>query len=113
MRSQTKFAIVGKCADKHIVDGVFSIYETHGVPLDIILSRLNQDNLLCCWPSFMESSIQAGWNPRSTLAKIETACADVYGRKVADEIMFRLRLVIIGMPTLEDEQQEKEKKNAI
>lgn len=96
MAKKAKLIQVGITPDGvPVVDGVFKLVDTYGIPLDIILSGLKKSNMLCCWTSFFESSVKAGWKAKSTLVKIETAVGDVYGRDTIEPIMDRLKLTIV------------------
>lgn len=43
------------------------------------------------WLDFFMESLQKGWNPRSTLTKIQVACEDVYGFEHASIVVDKLK----------------------
>lgn len=69
---------------------MFSFYETHGLPLDIILDRLRQDGLQPDWEHLYEGMLEAGWHPDRTFRRLQQLVGDVYGpefRKRWEKIM--------------------------
>lgn len=73
------------------VAGFFTLVDGQGLPLDIVLHYFNDHGMIPCWLTFFMESLDRGWNPRSTLSKIESACADVYGHKHAEVVVGRLK----------------------
>jgi len=66
--------------------------DTHGLPLEIILTIFEQRNLVPDWLGFIESAKTSGWNPKGTRSKLETAILDVYGSEYLVEWKKRLEL---------------------
>ena len=80
-----------------MLDGVFSLYESRGVPLDIILDKLREENYVVDWISFYkEARYRAFWNIDTILNKIELALNDVYGKEYSDEVIKRLKFYIMN-----------------
>jgi len=74
------FTLAGKTQDgKQIVQGAFAMVDTYGIPLDIVLSTLEDRGMLPDWLDFYESALAAGWNPKNVITKLEMAIGDVYG----------------------------------
>ncbi len=77
--------------DKLVFGGVYKIYETHGMPLDIILDLLHNNNYMPCWVSLYDDCVSAGMKRERIIPKIETACADsLFGPEFAKEVRRRL-----------------------
>lgn len=68
---------------KPVMAGIFRIAETHGVPLDVILEQLHQENLCIDWRDYYLSALASGMTASKVLTQIEQACADVYGPEAA------------------------------
>lgn len=73
-----------------VVAGVFRFFETHGLPLDTVLSVLRERGALPCWPSFFREARAAGMKPERIISKLEEAIADAYGAPFRDVVIRRL-----------------------
>lgn len=76
-----------------VLDGVFELVDTYGVPLEVVLSEFRHRGLAPAWDVFMMEASKAGWSDRNTDSRIEAACADVYGAEHTAEVMRRVALV--------------------
>jgi hypothetical protein len=90
----TDLHITGKTPEgKLVLGGVFSFYETHGLPLDIILSQLWEKNALPDWIALVADMIKAGRPLDRTMEAIEAAVYDAcYPMDVRDQIIDRLHV---------------------
>lgn len=83
--------IVGETEDgKTVVAGVYRFYETVGLPLDVILSELNQRNALPCWNTLVDEMKTAGWGERKIRGTLDAAIAAVYPREFCAVVMERV-----------------------
>lgn len=90
-----KSEISGKTKDgKIVVKNVFKLYETRGVPLDVIVKFLDSKNMLIDWIDFYEKSLKCNWKIKSTISKIEVTLLDVMGKEHSDEVITRLKYYI-------------------
>lgn len=55
-----------------------------GIPLEIILEGFNRVGWIISWGLFYEKALSFGWNPRSTISKMEAAIEDVSGSEGQD-----------------------------
>lgn len=62
-----------------VVQGVFPLVDTHGIPLDLVLDRLKDHNMMPDWLDFYQSAISCGWKPSGVMAKLTESIGDVYG----------------------------------
>lgn len=70
--------IVGTTEDGwEIVDGVFHFYETHGLPLDVLLEGIFTHLAIPCWITLFKDGVAAGIKPEKWINQIATAVADV------------------------------------
>lgn len=70
---------------------VFKVSEALGVPLDIILEHLQTQNQVVDWVDFIITSLDHGWQIKTTMNKIEYTISDVYGKKYCEEVMVRIK----------------------
>jgi len=88
--------IVGKTEDgKKVVNGVFKMKDTFGLPLEMTLNLLDKQGMTVDWISFWKEGIQAGWKPEAVLLTIETAVGDVFGSQYRKETIRRLKYCLI------------------
>ena len=81
--------VVGRTEDgKIVVKNVYYLYETHGVPLEVIFSYLKDKNLIVDWLIFYEDAKNAG--VKNPVSKIEEPLKEVYGNEFAEEVLERL-----------------------
>lgn len=78
-------------ADTLVVSGIYRLYETHGMPLDILLGLLRTQGIIPCWISFVREAVCAGMKRDRILAKLDEALSDVYSSAFRDAVMQRLR----------------------
>ena len=84
--------ISGKTEDKKLViSGLFTYYETNGIPLDIILEYLRSKELVPDWNDLLLSAIKAGVNENSFIMQIENAISDSYGSNLAEIVSNKYR----------------------
>lgn len=82
---------------KLVIGNIFQLVDSQGLPLEIILHYFKEHDLVPAWDDFIDRTLDAGWNLRSTISKILTAVSDIYGREVMWETEFRIRLYIVSL----------------
>ena len=55
---------------------IFHLHNELGIPLEIILEGFNKVGWTISWGLFYERALAYGWNPRSTVSKLEAAIED-------------------------------------
>jgi alanyl-tRNA synthetase len=84
--------IVGKTLDgKLVLSGVFKIYETEGIPLDIIFENLLEKDSIPSWTHFFNEAINANMKKDHILALLESTISDVYGIEFKNNIISVLK----------------------
>lgn len=78
----------------YVVGGVFSLYDTRGLPLDVVLDTLKERNIVPDWPLFCMDALRAGWKPSTIKTRIADAVADVYGHTYCAEVQKRLNALL-------------------
>lgn len=72
---------------QQVYAGVYRFYETHGLPLDVILFAMKERGLMPSWTSFYEQARAAGMSHDRVLAKLDEALSDVYGSGFRDVVV--------------------------
>src|SRR5690349_18747274 len=82
----------GETSEGHqVYRGVYAFYETHGLPLDVILTCFQEQQVVVDWLDFWDEGIKAGVKPRKLSIMIEQACGDVLGGEESKVIMIKLK----------------------
>jgi len=63
-----------------ILSGCFKLYDTHGIPIPIIVGILADKNCMMNWIDFCENAVKHGWTLQATIVKLREAVGDVYPR---------------------------------
>ena len=83
----------GKTEDERPVMGnTFSLLGTHGLPLEFILSYIQEKGLAVDWIDYINGALKDGANLDTVKARISSAVGDVHGPKYRDEVMKRVEL---------------------
>jgi len=87
--------VVGKTPDgKTVVDGIFTMVATYGVPLDVVVSFLDDRGHVPDWVSFYKQAVREGWPSDRTLLRLEAVVGDVYGPVYREEWKKRMGLAL-------------------
>lgn len=91
-KGKNRIFISGQTEDGRLVLGnVFIQCESRGLPLEIMIDELEKQNCLIDWIDFYESSLEACWQPETTLKKIEIALNETIGKKCSEQVILRLK----------------------
>jgi hypothetical protein len=86
--------VVGETTDgKIVLANVYRFFETHGMPLDILLGMLLTKNAIPCWVSFYKEALAAGMKHERVLSKLDEALSDVFDPSFRDVVVERLRIL--------------------
>lgn len=58
---------------------VFPWVDQVGLPLDVIVDRLRDRDMMVDWINFFQDALQAGWKPERVFSKLDSVVRDVYG----------------------------------
>jgi hypothetical protein len=76
-KRKPKMAIVGHTPDgKPVVDGVFRIFDTIGLPLDSVLDLVSQKGWVVSWLDFYKDAAKAGWTHKTIMNRVSIAVSD-------------------------------------
>lgn len=85
------FQIVGRTTDgRNVVTGVYRFFETHGLPLDVVLEILYKRDCIPDWAAFRREALLAGMKHSRIVARLHECISDVYGVEMRDEVVRRL-----------------------
>ena len=62
-----------------IITGIFSLTDTQGYPLDMVLQELKDAGLKVDWKAFIKDAVNHEWGYETIFKTIYHACIDVYG----------------------------------
>jgi len=90
-----KVKIIGKSPTdgKLIVEGIFKLFDTTGMPLFMVFECCEQNNWLPSWISFYEEAKSSGWQHKTIINRLEEALSDVYGIEFRDVVISRLNKI--------------------
>lgn len=84
--------IVGKTREGlSVVKGVYSFYETEGLPLDVLFETLRNKGMIPDWATFVLEAVEARMKVPRILSMLDAAIADSYGSTMRDVVLLRLR----------------------
>lgn len=90
-----KFKQIGKTEDnKKVINNVFKMYNSYGLPLNTLFEVLDMNNYIPCWITFNEDALKAGWTQKTIIARLEDAILDVYGKQFYDQWRVRFYKVL-------------------
>lgn len=75
-----------------VVRGVFRLYETEGLPLDVLFDVLKERNCIPDWKHFVQEAKSAGMKLDRVLSKLDPAIVDTYGPEMRDVVIRRLSI---------------------
>lgn len=87
--------IVGLTEDhKQVVDGIFMLEDTYGLPLQETLENISKLGLVVSWLHFCQDADKAGWTRHKTYTKIRESINDVFGRDYWNKFEPNLSIVL-------------------
>lgn len=114
-KSENPIHTVGQTTDgKHVVDGIWKTYETHGLPLDIILDLCIRKNWVPDWIALYKQMRHSGMQHSRILSKLEEAINDSFGKDFGEVVISRLDQIfkpaeaaLTEIPIVIDEEEPK------
>ena len=87
--------IVGKTEDgKTVVNGFFKMYDTNGMPMDILLTIMDEKNMVPSWTQFVIDALNAGWKEKTIIHRVSEATTDVFGPEYSDIVIKRIKEIL-------------------
>lgn len=78
--------------NKKVVNGVFDIFATQGLPLDVVFDLLAQRNCIPSWTHFYDDAIKQGWKHETIVNRLRDNISDVWGKEFSDNVLERIDL---------------------
>ena len=75
---------------KILVDGIWAMYETHGLPLDIIFDLCIRKEWMPDWIELYKQMRDSGMKHSRILSKLEESINDSFGKEFGDVVILRL-----------------------
>ncbi len=75
---------VGLTMEGGKVHDIFYLHDTMGIPLEVLLESFQEHHLTVSWSLFYEQALAKGWNPRTTVSKMEAAVQDTRSPEYLD-----------------------------
>lgn len=76
--------------DKKVMENIFMLFDTSGLPLYIIFEQCIDNDMIPSWIHFYEDAIKAGWKVKSILDRLEDSICDTWGYEFWKEVELRL-----------------------
>lgn len=73
--------------------GVYHYVTSKGVPLELLLQSMKENNLVLDWTEYLDVALQNGAKLNNTILNIEFAIKEVYGVESSKTIGNRLRFL--------------------
>lgn len=87
--------IISKTSNnKFVVDGVYYLYNTYGIPLEYICLVLAENNYIINWLNLITDATDVGMKQSNIISKIRTITLDVYGKDFSNQIIKRINLCL-------------------
>lgn len=77
-----------------VISGVYKLYETIGLPLDVIFTCFRERNWVPDWIDFYLGAVASGMEHTRIISKLEEAISDSFGKEWADVVISRLNIVV-------------------
>ena len=81
-----------------VVANTFKIFDAHGLPLDMMLDLMKENNMIPDWIDFYKEASDSGWKDKTIRNRIHTAVNDSYGEEAAKKTINRLDYYISTLP---------------
>lgn len=90
---------------KRVIKGGFKLVNEAGIPMEMLLETLKEQNLVLDWEDFCREALNAEWRIKTIISKMEEAILDIYGPTERPEFMLRLKLMLgkVAMELLNDD----------
>lgn len=94
-RKRPSMDVVGLTSDnKKVVNGIFRLFDSTGLPLDVVFSMCEEKNIIPSWIDFYNDAIKQGWTEKTIMNRLEINIRDVYGKPYWIEVEKRLNFHI-------------------
>jgi alanyl-tRNA synthetase len=81
-----------------VVANTFKMFDAHGLPLDIMLDLMKENNMIPDWIDFYKEATASGWKDKTIRNRVHTAVSTVYGDDFGKIVLSRLNSYIDNLP---------------
>ena len=81
-----------------VVANTFKMFDAYGLPLDIMLDLMKDNNMIPDWIDFCNEAMISGWKNKTIIDRVKDAVETVYGTDFTEEVLSRLNSYIEYMP---------------
>lgn len=86
--------IVGKTEDgKNVVSGLFRLFDTRGLPLEVLFYQYQELNMLPSWTHFYEEARSYGWKHKTIIDRLTDSVTDIYGQEFCKKVLERINTI--------------------
>jgi alanyl-tRNA synthetase len=86
--------IVGKTEDgRNVVSGLFRIFDTRGLPLEVLFDQCEEHGMVPSWRHFYEEARSYGWKHKTIMSRLTGALTDIYGEEYCNVVLERLETI--------------------
>lgn len=94
--------LTGRTVDgKTVVKGAFKLVNERGIPFDALLAELDRRDMVLDWADFLTQALATDWTIGSFYQRAEQAIYDIFERERAEEMLWRLKLLITRLLSAE------------
>ena len=94
-KKKIQFGISGKTSDgKLVVNGLFKIVGTYGIPLTDALVALQDSDLVVDWIEYYEAALKEGMKSKAILERLKFNISDAYGADYSKHVISVLEYYI-------------------
>lgn len=79
--------------NKPVYSGIYSFYETHGIPLDVIFALLNDNGIVPNWTDLYLDAKKAGMSHDRIVSKLEESISDSLGKEWVAQVIPNLNKI--------------------
>jgi len=93
-KDKALFTLTGMTeADEYVVDGAWKVYESHGLPLDMIFTTFQTKKWIPDWILLYKQMRASGMKHDRIFSKLEEAILDSYNKKYCDVVLSTLNKI--------------------
>ena len=89
IKSQLQFAGIPENG-KTVIKGIYRCFETTGLPLDVIVSWIKENDFIPSWYDYLTEATNAGINFERIKSRLEEVIVDIYGNHYWKIVKFKL-----------------------
>ena len=93
-----KLRVIGKTTEGTlVVEGIFPIMDTLGMPLDHVFDMLRIKDMIPSWNCFYDEAKEAGWIDRTIFTRLSEGIGTTYRPEMRDVVLDRLKTYTMMM----------------